>query len=176
MKKKVAILTTSRADYGFLCPLLDRWKKEKKIISKLIVCGSHLSKRHGYTINEIIKDKRKIDFKFKTIQNRKTKTETSIQLVIKGFTKAIDKIKPDLIFLPADRYEILAAAYVALVKKIPIAHYAGGQITEGAWDNSIRHAVTKLSHIHFASTKNCKKKLIQWASNLPKFLLLVRLD
>ena len=171
MKKKVAILTTSRADYGFLCPLLDRWKKEKKIISKLIVCGSHLSKRHGYTINEIIKDKRKIDFKFKTIQNRKTKTETSIQLVIKGFTKAIDKIKPDLIFLPADRYEILAAAYVALVKKIPIAHYAGGQITEGAWDNSIRHAVTKLSHIHFASTKNCKKKLIQMGEQPSKIFV-----
>ena len=161
MRKKIAILTTSRADYGFLCPLLDRWKREKRISVKLIVCGSHLSRQHGYTIKEILKDKRKIHFKFETIKKTKTRTEKSIEYVLKGFTKALDKIKPNLIFLPADRYEILAAAYVALVKKIPIIHYAGGQITEGAWDNSIRHAVTKLSHIHLVSTINCKKKLIQ---------------
>ena len=171
MIKKIAILTTSRADYGLLCPLLDGMKKEKYIKPKLIVCGSHLSHEHGYTVKTIIRDKRNINFKFKTYKNSKTQTTKSIELVIEGFTKAMDKIKPDLVFLPADRYEVLAAAYVALVKNIPIAHYAGGQITEAAWDNSIRNAVTKLSNIHFVSTKNCKKRLVQMGEQPSKIFV-----
>jgi UDP-hydrolysing UDP-N-acetyl-D-glucosamine 2-epimerase len=83
----------------------------------------------------------------------------------------LSKLKPDLIFLPADRYEILGAAYAAYIKKIPIAHYAGGQITEGAWDDSIRHAVTKLSNYHFVSTKNCKRNLLQLGEN-PKSIFI----
>ena len=79
----------------------------------------------------------------------------------------------DLIFLPADRYEILAAANVALVNNIPIAHYAGGQITEGAWDNSIRHAVSKISHLHFVATKNCKKGSCKWVKMPQRYLFAV---
>ena len=161
MKKKIAILTTSRADYGFLCPLLDRINNEKTLDLKLIVCGGHLSNYYGNTVKEIIQEKRKINFKYKTLANNKISTSKSMALTIKGFSKAIDALKPDLIFLPGDRYEILAAASVALVKRLPVAHYAGGQLTEGAWDDSIRHAVTKLSQIHFVATNTCKNRLIQ---------------
>ena len=171
MKRKIAILTTSRADYGFLCPLLDGMKNQKTLETKLIVCGSHLSKKYGKTINEIIKDKRKIHFKFKTLLNSKILTSKSMEMVVKGFSAALDKINPDLIFLPGDRYEILAAASVALVKKIPVAHYAGGQLTEGSWDNSVRHAVTKLAQIHFVATKTCKKRLIQMGERPSKIFV-----
>ena len=171
MKKKITVLTTSRADYGFLCPLLNKIEKEKTLELKLIVCGSHLSDKHGKTVTEIIKDKRKIHYKYKTLLNSKTSTSQSMELAIKGFSEAIDRTRPDLIFLPADRYEILAAASVALVKKIPVAHYAGGQLTEGAWDNSIRHAVTKLSQIHFVATKLCKKRLMQMGEDPSKIII-----
>ena len=147
-----------KIDYSLISPLIKSLKKDKTIENKLIICGSHLSKKHGYTIKEILQDRNNVNFKFKSYQRKKTNISHSIELIIKGFNKALRKLKPDLIFLPADRYEILGAAYAAYIRKIPIAHYAGGQITEGAWDDSIRHAVTKLSNYHFVSTtKNCKE-------------------
>ena len=167
---KIAILTTSRADYGFLSALIKKMKKSNKLNPCLVVCGSHLSKKHGLTINEIKKDKIKIHYKINSY-NEKFSTEESIKRVVQGFSEAIKKLRPDLIFLPADRYEILAAANVALVNNIPIAHYAGGQITEGAWDNSIRHAVSKISHLHFVATKNCKKRLIQMGEDASKVFI-----
>ena len=171
MRKKIAFFSTSRADYSLISPLLKSLKKDKTIESKLIICGSHLSKKHGYTIKEILQDRNNVNFKFKSYQEKKTNISHSIELIIKGFNKALRKLKPDLIFLPADRYEILGAAYAAYIRKIPIAHYAGGQITEGAWDDSIRHAVTKLSNYHFVSTKNCKRNLLQLGEN-PKSIFI----
>lgn len=171
MRKKIAFFSTSRADYSLISPLIKSLKKDKTIESKLIICGSHLSKKHGYTVKEILQDRNKVNFKFKSYQEKKTNISHSIELIIKGFNKALSKLKPDLIFLPADRYEILGAAYAAYIKKIPIAHYAGGQITEGAWDDSIRHAVTKLSNYHFVSTKNCKRNLLQLGEN-PKSIFI----
>jgi GDP/UDP-N,N'-diacetylbacillosamine 2-epimerase (hydrolysing) len=171
LRKKIAFFSTSRADYSLISPLIKSLKKDKTIESKLIICGSHLSKKHGYTVKEILQDRNKVNFKFKSYQEKKTNISHSIELIIKGFNKALSKLKPDLIFLPADRYEILGAAYAAYIKKIPIAHYAGGQITEGAWDDSIRHAVTKLSNYHFVSTKNCKRNLLQLGEN-PKSIFI----
>ena len=171
MRKKIAFFSTSRADYSLISPLIKSLKKDKTIESKLIICGSHLSKKHGYTIKEILQDRNNVNFKFKSYQEKKTNISHSIELIIKGFNKALRKLKPDLIFLPADRYEILGAAYAAYIRKIPIAHYAGGQITEGAWDDSIRHAVTKLSNYHFVSTKNCKRNLLQLGEN-PKSIFI----
>lgn len=165
MKNKIAILTTSRSDYSLISPLLLELRKTKKLIFKLIVCGSHLSQKHGLTINEIYKDKNKIDFKFNSFLKNNENIDKSIELMIKGFNKALAKLKPNLIFLPGDRYEILAAAYSAYLHKIPIIHYAGGQITEGAWDDAIRHSITKLSSLHYVSTKNCRKILIQMGEN-----------
>ena len=161
---KIALLTTSRADYSFLLPLIKEIKKNKIFKLSLIICGTHLSKKHGYTIKEIEDDKVKVNYKINSIENNYNIIGSIIKIT-SGFSRVILKIKPDLIFLPADRYEILAAANVALLHKIPIAHYGGGQITKGAWDNSIRHAVSKISHIHFVSTVNCKKKLIQMGEN-----------
>ena len=167
---KIAILTTSRADYGFLSALIKKMKKSNKLNPCLVVCGSHLSKKHGLTINEIKKDKIKIHYKINSY-NEKFSTEESIKRVVQGFSEAIKKLRPDLIFLPADRYEILAAANVALVNNIPIAHYAGGQITEGAWDNSIRHAVSKISHLHLLQQKI--KRLIQMGEDASRYLFAV---
>lgn len=161
MSNCILVLTTSRADYGFLCPLLDKLRDDNSITLKLAVCGSHLSKEFGETVSEIEDDGRIIDVRYKTVVTDNESTSQSFSLAVIGFSKAIDQVKPDLIFLPGDRYEVLAAATAALFAKVPVAHYAGGQITEGAWDDSIRHAVTKLSHMHFTSTNEYKNRIIQ---------------
>lgn len=128
---------------------------------ELAVCGSHLSEEFGETIQEIEADARPIGFRFETVVPGKDTTARSLALATSGFAEVISRFRPDLVFLPGDRYEILAAASAALVSRVPVAHYAGGQLTEGAWDDPIRHAVTKLSHLHFTATEPYRQRIIQ---------------
>lgn len=161
MGRRILVLTTSRADYGFLCPLLDLLMADDEIDLKLAVCGSHLSKEFGETVDEIEADARPAGIRFETVVSGENSTARSLALATSGFGEAISQFRPNLVFLPGDRYEILAAAGAALVSRIPVAHYAGGQLTEGAWDDAIRHAVTKLSHLHFTATEPYRQRIIQ---------------
>ena len=166
-KFKVCVVTGSRAEYGLLYYFLKELKIDKKIDLKLIVTGSHLSHKFGFTIKEIKKDKFKVDKEIKILSSSDTPyaISKSTALGLVGFGQTFKEIKPDLLVLLGDRYEILAAAISANFARIPIAHIHGGESTEGAFDETIRHSITKMSHIHFVSTKDYQKRVIQLGEN-----------
>ena len=163
MKIKICVVSSSRADYGILKNLMLEFISSNNFELQLIVTGSHLSYQHGYTIKEILSDGIKVDQKVRIIN----KTDVPIDIAnifgntVTKMTKPLSRLKPDVLLLLGDRYEIFAAAISATILKIPIAHIHGGEITEGAMDNVMRHCLTKLSHIHFASNIVYKKRIIQ---------------
>lgn len=167
-KRKICVVTSNRADYGHLKNVIFRIHNSKSLILKLIVSASHLSKKHGYSINEILKDKlpitSKIVLNINNDSNKKVIVGTLSKSLIK-FDKVIDKINPDIILILGDRYEILPVAQIALFRNIPLAHIHGGEVTSGVLDEQIRHAVTKLSDIHFVSNKIFKKNIISMGEN-----------
>lgn len=165
MSRRILLLTTSRADYGFLCPLLDLLQADREIDVKLAVCGTHLSREFGATIEEIEADRRPVAARFDTVLSEGESTAYSIALATRGFADAIGEVRPDLVFLPGDRYELLGAASAALVARVPVAHYGGGQCTEGAWDDVVRNAVTKMAHVHFTATETYRRRLLQMGEN-----------
>ncbi len=167
-KRKICIITSNRADYGHLKNVILKVHKSKRSTLKLIVSGSHLSKKQGYSINEIFKDKlpitSKIALNIDNDFNKKRIIRTLSKSLIK-FDKIIDKINPDIILILGDRYEILPVAQVALFRNIPLAHIHGGEVTSGVLDEQIRHAVTKFSDIHFVSNQIFKKNIISLGEN-----------
>lgn len=165
-KKKICFITGSRAEYGMQHFLMKKIIKDKKFIFKLIVTGTHFSKKFGYTYKEITKDKFKADVKCKILSISKNYgvIKTTSNGIIK-INKALIKIKPDMLILVGDRYEIFAAAFAALVNRIPIAHIHGGETTYGAFDESLRHAITKMSSWHFVSNQKYKNRIIQLGEN-----------
>lgn len=169
MRQKICVITGSRSEYGLLKNLIKEIKREKKFILKLIATGMHLSKEHGSTYKEIISDGFKINHKINLNLKKDSKFEISQSLGvgIKNFTKILSFIKPNLIIFLGDRHEILPAAIVALIYNIPLAHIGGGEITEGAIDNQIRHSLTKLSHFHFVANNKYRKRIIQMGE-MPK--------
>ena len=171
---KICFITSSRADYGLMMKLMKLVKYDKNLKLQLIVTGSHLSHAHGQTYKEILKDGFKIDHKVKMPISKSTPDNitkaTGIGMI--GFAKVLKKLKPDLVVVLGDRFEILAAAFAAHSEKIPIAHIGGGESTVGAIDESIRHSVTKMSALHFVTTKESKNRVIQLGEN-PKNVFLV---
>ena len=163
LKKKLLIITTGRSDYGLLKPLILELKKNKKIISKLVVTGTHLSFKHGMTVNEIKKDKINIFKKLKTTQrqNNEFSIAKSFSLNVSKLSNVFEKYLPNMVIVLGDKYETLAIVTAALCYRIPIGHIHGGEITRGAIDDSIRHAISKLSHLHFVSTIQSRNNLIQ---------------
>jgi GDP/UDP-N,N'-diacetylbacillosamine 2-epimerase (hydrolysing) len=166
-KKKICFVTGSRSEYGLLRNIIIPLKKEKTISSKLIVTGSHLLKQYGNTSNEILRDKIKIFKKIKISKKNDnpgeiTKVATQI---INGLTNIFKRYKPDLIVILGDRYEIFVTCYVATIFKIPIVHICGGEETLNSYDNQFRHAITKMSHIHFATTNIYKNKILKMGEN-----------
>ena len=161
--KKIIVITGSRAEYGLLKLLVRKLKKIKVFKTKLLVTGSHLSKRHGFTAQEILNDKINIDYKIDIkIKNDSEKDITnSVSIIFKKISPIYSKEKPDLIILLGDRYELLAPAFAALIHRIPIAHIHGGEVTNGAYDDAIRHSISKMSNLHFVSNLTYKKRLIQ---------------
>ncbi len=157
--RKILFLSTTRSDYGLISPIIKKIKKDKKLKYYLVITSSHTNKNFGNTVKEIIKDKIKIN-KIIRCNYKNKNSSANLKNIADGLDKIINQIKPNIVFLPGDRYEMLSAAHVALLRNIPIFHYAGGQLTEGAWDNAVRHAVTKIANIHFVSTNQCKKRLI----------------
>lgn len=152
--KKIVIQTGNRAEYGLLEPLMKEMVSQGLDV-KLLVTGEHLS---STSINEIILPiAKKVDIKVSS--KKPVDTAKSIGLGIWGIANALSELKPDILVLLGDRYETLAGAIAALTLRIPVAHIAGGEISEGAIDENIRHAITKLSHIHFTMTDVCAARI-----------------
>ena len=174
MKRRICFITGTRAEYGLMRKLILSSFNDKSITSQLIVTGSHLSRDHGYTYKEIESDNiaisKKIDLKIKGDSPKDISQYMSEAL--QGFSKAFSTLKPDLIVILGDRYEIFSAATAAMILNIPIAHIHGGETTEGAIDEAIRHSITKMSHLHFVAAPEYKKRVNQLGENL-KYIFLV---
>lgn len=163
--RKVCVVTGSRAEYGILRNLIEAIKNDSELKLQIIATNQHLSKLQGETYKEIERDGFTIDYKVymaddEAADNANT-TAKSISKGISGFADAFDILKPDMLLILGDRYEMLSVASTALIYRIPIAHLHGGEITEGAFDDAIRHAITKMSHLHFTSTEEYRKRVIQ---------------
>jgi len=161
--RKIAIITGTRAEFGLLSPLIDEIQDDLEMQLQLIVTAMHLSPEFGYTVDEIEKKGYKIDKKVECLLSSDSAAGVtkSIGLAMIGFADALNELSPDLVIILGDRTEMLAAATTAMVANMPIAHIHGGETTEGAYDESIRHAITKMSLLHFASTEIYRKRIIQ---------------
>jgi GDP/UDP-N,N'-diacetylbacillosamine 2-epimerase (hydrolysing) len=163
MKRKICVVTGSRAEYGLLRNISKLIKLEPTMQLQIIATGSHLTEKFGSTYKEILQDGLNIDFKIDILSEVINEQTTSIAMgkVQAGVSKILQETKPDLLLVVGDRYEILSAVIAALLCKIPVAHIHGGEVTIGAFDDSIRHAITKMSHLHFVATEKSKKRVIQ---------------
>jgi len=167
MKRRICFITGSRAEYGLLRHLILESANSKLITTQIIVTGSHLSEKHGMTINEIKKDKLKINsmVDLKLIADKPMDIVGSMSRGMKLFSHELKKLKPDIVVVLGDRSEIYSAATSAMILRIPIAHIHGGEVTFGAYDDSLRHAITKLANIHFVATSEYRKRVIQLGEN-----------
>ena len=162
--RKICFITGTRAEYGLLSRLMKMVQDDASTQLQLIATNMHLSPKYGNTYQEIERDGFKIDKKIPILEEGKDDANATLKSMAKaleGFADAYDELKPDLVVVLGDRYEILAAATAALIERIPIAHIYGGEITEGAYDDAIRHSITKMSHLHFASTEEYRRRIIQ---------------
>ena len=167
MKKKIAIFSTSRADYSHLYWLIEKIKIEKSFNCSLYISGSHLEKKYGYSYLNINRKKINTIKRIKLLHKGDKPEHISNTLSdgIKKFTNVLKKSKPDLVILLGDRFEVLAAAIASTILKIPVAHLNGGESTQGAFDEWIRHSISKISSIHFVANNEYKKRLIQLGEN-----------
>jgi len=170
-RRKICVVTGSRAEYGLLYWLIKGIQEDPDIVLQIIVTGSHLSAEFGLTYKMIEQDGFTIDEKVEMILSSDTAVgiAKSIGLGVIGFADTLNRLQPDILVLLGDRYEIFAAAQAALVARIPIAHIAGGDTTEGAFDEAFRHSITKMSHLHFATNEAARKRIIQMGEN-PDFV------
>ncbi len=161
--KRIAVITGTRAEFGILTPLLNKIKNHPDLYLQLVASAMHLSPEFGYTVNEIQNSGFKVDKKVECILSSDTAVgiSKSIGLALISFAEVFEELKPDLIIILGDRSEMIAAAIAATMANIPIAHIHGGETTEGAYDESLRHAITKMSYLHFASTENYRKRIMQ---------------
>lgn len=172
--KKVCVVTGTRAEYGLLKNVIKEINKSRILKLQTIVTGMHLSPEFGLTYKEIEKDGFDIDKKIDMLisSDRPVALTKSIAIGMSGFADALQDLKPDLLLVLGDRFEILSACIAAMVARIPIAHLHGGESTEGLIDESIRHSITKMSHLHFVSMKEYKNRVVQLGEN-PKNIFLV---
>lgn len=163
MKRKIAIITGSRAEYGLLRWLIDEIHHAPDFELQLIVTGMHLSPEFGLTAREIEKDGYPITHQVEMLVSSDTAVGVtkSMGLGMIGFADAFALLKPDLVVVLGDRFEIFAAASAAMVARIPIAHLHGGESTEGAYDEAFRHAITKMAHLHFVAAEPYRQRVMQ---------------
>lgn len=164
--KKVCVITSTRAEYGLLRPLIFDIKKNSNLELQILVTGTHLDKKYGYTLAEILNDEIKPNACIEIIEDD---TKTGILSTMANATKKIgeelQKLKPDIVVLLGDRYETFAIASACVILNIPIAHISGGDITYGAYDDMFRHSITKMSNLHFTSCEEYRKRVIQLGEN-----------
>jgi len=162
MKRKICVVTGTRAEYGLLYWLMKEIEADSELELQLIVTGMHLSPEFGLTYKEIEKEF-KIDKKIEMLLSSDTSIgiSKSMGLAQISFAEAYEELQPDIIVVLGDRYEIFSAVSSAMIARIPIAHLHGGETTEGAFDEAIRHSITKMSHLHFVATDEYRKRVIQ---------------
>ena len=165
--KRIGIMTGTRAEYGLLKPLMQVINKDNDLELYLIVSGMHLSPEFGMTYQEIEEDGFEINAKVEMLLSSDSPAgiSKSIGLGVIGFADEFQRADLDMLILLGDRYEALSAAICALVMRIPIAHLHGGELTEGAIDEGIRHSITKMSYLHFTSTEQYRNRVIQLGEN-----------
>ena len=165
--RKICIVTGSRAEYGLLSGLMRAIQNDSDLELQIIATNMHLSPEFGLTYREIEADGFTINKKVIMLLSSDTANATakSVGLGFIGFADAYEDLNPDIVVVLGDRYEIISAVSTALFYKIPVAHLHGGEITEGAYDDCIRHAITKMSHLHFTSTEAYRKRVIQLGEN-----------
>lgn len=171
VKRKISVTTGSRAEYGILRPVLKEIQKSKHLRLYLIVAGMHLSKKQGYTINEIKKDGFKIYSTVTMLSKENTNygMTNSLGKGIIGFSKIYQKLQPNINIILGDRDEAFASAIASSHMNIPNAHIHGGDKTKAGIDEYNRHAITKISNIHFAATEQSKKRILKLGEN-PKYV------
>lgn len=162
MKRQIAVVTTSRADYSHLYWPLRDLSVHPEVDLRLIVLGSHLSPEYGHTVQEIERHGFPIAARIECLLSSDSDVgmAKTIGVATLGLADSLGRMRPDLLLLIADRYEMLAPAAVALALRIPIAHIEGGELSEGAIDDAVRNALTKMSHIHFTSTHEARRRVI----------------
>jgi UDP-hydrolysing UDP-N-acetyl-D-glucosamine 2-epimerase len=162
VKRKIAVVTTSRADYSLLYWPLRELSEHPDLDLRIIALGPHLSPEFGCTVREIEKDGFRVDARIECLMSSDSDIgmAKTIGVATLSLADCFGQLRPDLIALTADRYEMLAPASVALALRIPLAHIEGGEISEGAIDDAVRNALTKLSHIHFTSTALARARVI----------------
>lgn len=161
--RRIAVLTTSRADYGLLYWLIRAIDEDPSLRLQLLVCGSHLGRDFGKSVRQIRADGFHIAAEVDTLPRREDGAGVA-RAIGEGtvrFGKAFARLKPELLVVLGDRYELLCAACAAVAARLPIAHIHGGESTEGVLDEQVRHAVTKLSHLHFAAADPYRKRIVQ---------------
>ena len=165
--KRIGIMTGTRAEYGLLKPLMQEINKDNDMELYLIVSGMHLSPEFGMTYQEIEEDGFEINAKVEMLLSSDSPAgiSKSIGLGVIGFADEFQRADLDMLILLGDRYEALSAAISAMVMRIPIAHLHGGELTEGAIDEGIRHSITKMSYLHFTSTEQYRNRVIQLGEN-----------
>lgn len=165
--KRIGIMTGTRAEYGLLKSLMQEINKDNDLELYLIVSGMHLSPEFGMTYKEIEEDGFQINAKVEMLLSSDSPAgiSKSIGLGVIGFADEFQRADLDMLILLGDRYEALSAAICALVMRIPIAHLHGGELTEGAIDEGIRHSITKMSYLHFTSTEQYRNRVIQLGEN-----------
>jgi UDP-hydrolysing UDP-N-acetyl-D-glucosamine 2-epimerase len=161
--RSIGVVTTSRADYGIYLPLLKAVQSDPEFSLKLYVSGTHLASEFGLTVHSIEQDGFEIVERIEVVLSSDTPQAIakSMGLGLIGFGQSFGKFRPDLLVVLGDRYEMLTAALAALPFKIPVAHLAGGELTEGAIDDSLRHSISKLSHLHFTATQEYANRVVQ---------------
>ncbi len=158
---RVAVVTGTRAEYGLLAPVIARLSKDRAFDCRVIVTGAHLDRSRGYTVRELLADGVRIAARVPLRQRGDdgAAVASAISQAVAGLSRAYARLRPDLVVLLGDRFEAFAAAAAALPLRIPVAHLHGGERTEGVWDESLRHAITKLSHLHFAAAPAYGRRL-----------------
>lgn len=162
-KRRICIVTGTRAEYGLLYWLMREIEGDEHLTLQLVVTGMHLSPEFGLTSKVIEQDGFTIDYKVEMLLSSDTPTgiAKSIGVGVMGFTDAFAYLKPDIVVILGDRYEALASAQVAMTLKIPLAHIHGGETTEGAIDEAIRHSITKMAQLHFVAAEQYAKRVVQ---------------
>ena len=171
--RKICVVSGTRAEYGLLRWLMHGILDSELLHLQLIVSGMHLSPEFGLTVQEIEADGFHIDRKVEMLLSSDTPVgiTKSMGLAMIGFADALAELQPDLLLVLGDRFEIFAAASAALIARIPIAHLHGGELTEGAFDDSLRHSITKMSHLHFVAADEYRDRVIQMGEHADRVFL-----
>jgi GDP/UDP-N,N'-diacetylbacillosamine 2-epimerase (hydrolysing) len=161
--KKICVVTGTRAEYGLLRWVMEGIRQSPTLELQLVATGMHLSSEFGMTVEAIEADGFKVNRKVDMLLSSDTAVGVtkSMGIGMIGFADALDELKPDMILVLGDRYEIFSAAVSAMIARIPIAHLHGGETTEGAFDEAIRHSITKMSHLHFVAAEGYRQRVIQ---------------